>query len=328
MEEKLKKRLPNKGFTGRKHSEETKQKMSQAKLGKVNLLSAEGRLNIIKSQTGRIVSEETRKKISEAAKGRKCSEQTREKLKKRMIENNPMQGRSIYSVWVEKYGQEEANIKYTEFLNKNKDIRLKYAPKGEAHWNYGSSPEDNPMYKKTFYEIWVKKYGVEIAQEKLKNFKEKQKLNNLGSKNSMYGKSPKYSAGLGYAGHYKDWYFRSLLELSYMIKIIERFGLDWESGESLKYRINFNNNYGEACSYKPDFIIENKYMVEIKPKSLCYYSLEKFIEANRFCKQNGYIFKVTRCSYLKKNELLELYNSNIIIFNGRNKERFERYLGI
>ena len=49
------------GQTGRKHSEATKTKMSDAK-------------------KGRIVSEETRLKLSEAAKGRTCSEATKKKM--------------------------------------------------------------------------------------------------------------------------------------------------------------------------------------------------------------------------------------------------------
>ena len=35
--------------------------------------------------------------------------------------------------------------------------------------------EKNAMFGKSFYDIWLIKYGKEIADEKLKNFKEKQK---------------------------------------------------------------------------------------------------------------------------------------------------------
>jgi len=44
--------------------------------------------------------------------------------------------------------------------------------------------EKNPMYGKTFYDIWLSKYGKEIADEKLKNFRAKQSELNSGEKNN------------------------------------------------------------------------------------------------------------------------------------------------
>ena len=38
-----------------------------------------------------------------------------------------------------------------------------------------SSGKNNPMYGKSFYDIWIKKYGKEIADKKLKEFKSKKK---------------------------------------------------------------------------------------------------------------------------------------------------------
>jgi len=46
------------------------------------------------------------------------------------------------------------------------------------------------------YDIWVKKYGVKIANEKLVSFKHKVSKINSGSGNPMFGKpSPKGSGG-------------------------------------------------------------------------------------------------------------------------------------
>ena len=108
----------NNPFYGRKHSEETRKKLSEAVKGTNNpnygkKFSEEHRKNLSEAQTGRKHSEETRKKLSEAAKGRKHSEETKKKIskarkgkklseetRKRMSEatkgkNNPMYGRKL-----------------------------------------------------------------------------------------------------------------------------------------------------------------------------------------------------------------------------------------
>ena len=63
------------GNFGRRHSEETKQKMSEAQKGEKNHgfgkhLSEETKAKLSKANKGKIISEETRKKISEAKKGK------------------------------------------------------------------------------------------------------------------------------------------------------------------------------------------------------------------------------------------------------------------
>lgn len=62
---------------GGKHSEEARQKMSEAKKGKKRPpRSAETRRKISESEKGKIVGEETRKKLSEINKGKKQSQET------------------------------------------------------------------------------------------------------------------------------------------------------------------------------------------------------------------------------------------------------------
>jgi group I intron endonuclease len=66
-------------FKGCKHTEETKQKISKAQLGRK--LSEETIKKIILANTGRIASEETKKKISEALTGRKIPQHVLDKRK-------------------------------------------------------------------------------------------------------------------------------------------------------------------------------------------------------------------------------------------------------
>ena len=53
-----------------------------------------------------------------------------------------------------------------------------------------------------------------------------------------------------------------------MINIIERFNLKWVSAESNIHRISYIDYSGNTRNYFADFILENKYLVEIKPKKL------------------------------------------------------------
>ena len=66
------------GTSGYTHSEEAKQKMSEAKKGKS--LTPEWKAKIAEAGTKRTNSEETRKKISESNKGRVFSEESRRKM--------------------------------------------------------------------------------------------------------------------------------------------------------------------------------------------------------------------------------------------------------
>lgn len=93
------------------------------------------------------------------------------------------------------------------------------------------------MFGKTFYDIWVEKYGLEIANQKLIEFKNNRSKSSTGEKNPMFGKTSPTGSGNGWSGWYKDWYFRSINELSFMINVIERFKFTWVSGEKLKYKI-------------------------------------------------------------------------------------------
>ena len=80
------------GVSGRKHSEEEKQKMSKAKKGKKN--SKEHNKNISKALKGIKLSEQTRRKMSESQKGRKNSEEHNKNISKATKgKNNPMYGK-------------------------------------------------------------------------------------------------------------------------------------------------------------------------------------------------------------------------------------------
>lgn len=136
-----------------------------------------------------------------------------------------------------------------------------------------------------------------------------------GEGNPMYGKPAPIGSGNGWSGWYKGWYFRSLLELSYMILVIERFNIKWEPGESKKNKIEYQYN-GVIKNYFPDFILNEKYVIECKPKKLQNTEINKIKMqyAKSYCESNGLILKTRDCRKIKKCELIDLYKSGDVKF--------------
>ena len=221
------------------------------------------------------------------------------------VDNN-MYGKTVYDVWVVKYGEEVAEKKFLDFKLKMRKI----------------NNESKNMSGKTVFDIWVEKYGEEVADEKMNELREKHSKNNSGEGNPMYGKPSPQGSGNGWSGWYNGWFFRSLRELTYMIKVIERFNLKWESGESNKYKIPYIDYKGNKRNYFPDFVIESKYIIECKPRRLWDTPsvLSKKEGALKFCGDNGLVYKTRDVGTLNEEEIKELYNNKEIKFT----ERYER----
>jgi hypothetical protein len=131
--------------------------------------------------------------------------------------------------------------------SKKSDNRLKYYEKvkSEEYRKYLSEKfKKNPTMKgNSYYKVWVKKYGKKIADNM--NRECSLKKSHKGEKNYWFGKTPPFGSGNGWSGWYNGWYFRSLLELSYMVNIIEKYNIDWVSGEKNEYKIEYYHNNKE-----------------------------------------------------------------------------------
>lgn len=178
-------------------------------------------------------------------------------------------------------------------IEKAKSIKekLSRASTGKNNANYGGiwygvNPNINTKGK-TFEEI----YG----EERGKHLRKIRSERTSGKNNPMYGKPSPKGSGNGWSGWYKGWFFRSLMELSYMINVIERFNLKWKSAETKKYKIEYKDRKGNDRTYHPDFIINEKFLIEIKPKSLHNSELVQLKKeaAIIFCEENNFIYKLT-----------------------------------
>jgi hypothetical protein len=182
----------------------------------------------------------------------------------------------------------------------------------------------NPMAGKSVYDVWVKKYGKKEADKKMHELKKKHSHNNSGEKNSMFGKPSPVGSGNGWSGWYKDWYFRSLRELSYMINEIENKKKNWENGEQKKYKISYVDWNGQIRNYFPDFVVDSKQMIECKPIKLqaSISVLNKKKAAEKFCEENNLEYILIEPEILSMESIKKLYIDKKLKFLPRCEEKF------
>lgn len=113
-------------------------------------------------------------------------------------EKNPMSGKSMYKVWVEKYGKEKADEKMREHQEKYKGEKNHFFGKKhtEDQKNKWSSAmkgkyrgEKNPMYGRSVYSLWVEKYGEDKAKDLMNRQIDKMSEIMTGENNPMHGRA-------------------------------------------------------------------------------------------------------------------------------------------
>ena len=202
-------------------------------------------------------------------------------------------------------------------LAKNKNTQLKKS--------ISMKKQNNPMYNKSVYDVWVKKYGEDIANKKLNEMKKKISSKMSGKNNPMYGKPSPIGSGNGWSGWYKGIYFRSILELSYLKYLMDN-NISFENGEKLSHKIQYKLD-NKVKNYFPDFYLkETQEIVEIKPYNLIgsKINLAKF-EAGK--KIYGDKFKVITDKDIVKldfNEIKCMYNNNEIKFIKKYDDKFKK----
>jgi hypothetical protein len=180
--------------------------------------------------------------------------------------------------------------------------------------------------KKSMYDYWIIKHGKEEADIRMKSYSEKRSKLHSGKNNPMYGKPSPNGSGQGWKGWYKDFYFRSLRELSYVIYLDEN-NIKWSTAEKKKFRIEYKDYNGTDRTYAPDFIIEDKKLVEIKPKKL-HDSISvkmKSMAAIEFCNKNGLTYEIIDFP-INSEKIKIALDSGIVVFNCDYKERFLKFI--
>lgn len=221
------------------------------------------------------------------------------------------------------YGKKHSEKTKQKMKNCNKDKSFFNTEEYKEKQRIGSTGSKNPMYGKTVYSTWLKKYGKEKADELLVELKAKQSINSSGSNNPMFGKPSPNGTGNGWKGWYKNIFFRSLRELSYMV-YLDQQNIQWKPAEYIVIKYNFLN---QEKTYRPDFLIEGKILVEIKPKRLmntpCITAKKE--AAIIYCAENNLEYQLIDPEILNKPEIQPLIDSGLVEFTERYKVIFENY---
>lgn len=279
----------------------------------------------------------------------------REKMRKRALENPIMKGKTLYEIWLEKYGEEEANRKMEEY----KQSRIgKYVGEKSPCWGKKASKETvekmrtariaagyensrTPEYREKMrqistikeyrngrsnYEIWLEKYGKEEADRREFEMNEGQRKNTPRGENSPhYGKPPPQGVGRGWQGYYKGVFFRSLAELMLLIELVDN-NIEFRSLEEKEFRIPYEYN-GEKHTYSGDFLVGNKF-IEIKPPEMQKDPkvLIKKEAAEKVCAERGWVFEFR---YIKLDDKIikEKYKNGDIEPIGKFKPKFDHRYG-
>lgn len=181
-----------------------------------------------------------------------------------------------------------------------------------------------PLRGTTLYERWVEKHGREKADELMASRREKKSQASSGANNPMFGRPAPQGSGNGWSGWYKGWFFRSLRELAYMVKVIERDGLAWRTAESSELKISYVDWRGASRTYTADFVIGEKTLVEIKPSKLHSSPtvMLKRAAALEFCERAGLEYRIVDPPPLSDGEIVELHDRGMIEFTERYEAKF------
>jgi len=116
---------------------------------------------------------------------------------------------------------------------------------GKPAWNRGLIGIDNPTFGKTRPCTGMK-----------------------GKDNPQYGRSPSPRAGRGISGHFNGNYFRSSLELLYLIYWYVN-NIEIINAETKRFRVEYIGTDDTHHTYSPDFYLcEQNTLVELKPEKL------------------------------------------------------------
>jgi len=223
---------------------------------------------------------------------------------------------------------------YEEICGKEKAKKRKDEMRKPLRERKGFTEEKINAWIKAGQKASIKKCKYKTLEEihgndKAKEIKQKISYHSQGFNNPMYGKPSPQGSGNGWSGWYKGWFFRSLLELSYMINVIEKNGWKWKSVESKDYKIPYIID-GKERNYFCDFLIKDKQLTEIKPKNLrrSKQVLAKEDAAIKWCNEHNLVYKIicdNEFDKLSFDEIKTLHNNGIIKFINRYEEKYKKW---
>jgi len=210
-----------------------------------------------------------------------CSNKLAYKNGRKVIRNREYN----YDRWIRLYGKNEAD--------RRQEIALSNISKGLL-----ANPREKQRAsaRKTIVE-WNKKQKGKTLEEihgdkKAKEIKRKLSKRSSGKNNPSYGKVYE-QGGKSVSGRYKGRWFRSILELSFMVHLEKEMDLDNIMGEV--WKVPYRNSSGVDRTYTPDFYDPASSTVYECKMSWCNNSKdnqEKFKAAEEFFEKKNIKFRV------------------------------------
>lgn len=155
----------------------------------------------------------------------------------------------------------------------------------------------NGRYGKSIKQTLIDKYGPDIGLQKYKQWSQKLSEHGFqaGELNPSFGKSPPHNSGKSYKGWYKGIFFRSTLELSFILKYeIENSYLPIVADDKT-YRLSYTDGYGKLRTYVPDFVdLSSKIIFELKSAAFVLNEINilKAAAAQKQFEKEGFYYKI------------------------------------
>lgn len=163
------------------------------------------------------------------------------------------------------------------------------------------------------------------SEQKAEEIKKKISKATKGKNNPMYNKPSPTGSGNGWSGWYKGFYFRSLLELSFLIRNKEN-----RISSAETFSIPYVDYAGSERTYHPDFIMDDS-VIEVKPIKLVntVNNKLKFEAAKKYFENKEYSFRILtekEIIKLSKDEIISLHDNNEIKFLDRYELKYKEYI--
>ena len=110
-----------------------------------------------------------------------------------------------------------------------------------------------------------------------------------------------------------------------MINVIEKENLNWRCGETKDLQIKYTDWQGQERNYFADFLIDERYLIEIKPKRLRNSPsiLAKEKGAIEFCHKKGYIYQIIDPPRLTNEQIKIMHQEGQVKFTDRYEKLFQ-----
>lgn len=224
-------------------------------------------------------------------------------------------GRKMSKEHCDKMSKARVGFKHSQ---KTKEL-LSYSKIGEKNHRFGKDP-----WNKGLFGVNNPNFGKKRPYAKMPT----------GVNNKQYGKSPVHSAGHGVWGSFNGVFFRSSLELFYLIYWYEN-RIEVESAEQEMFRMIYLSN-GKKHTYTPDFYLcDLDTIVEIKPEfkqqdclvQIKYYTLKYYFEYKKclllgYRDIGGFITEL-----ISSNRITFYIASYSLIINDKQLQRLKRNYG-